>query len=205
MLSAATDFTYIATALWERAPLLPWLRRWSQYRYRTLAPQYDAYIARDEDYGAPLVAALDRLEGLPRRILDVSTGTGYAAEVAAARYPRASIVGCDVSMPMLARARRRLPELRVACGDSAQLPFPDDAFDLVMLLNAPPRLGELVRLVAPGGRLVVALSTGAVVPAWLRRRLVQRLRNGHFSYVTSGQAGHGFWMIATRHAVEGSG
>lgn len=205
MLAAATDLAYIATALWERSPLLPWLRRWAQYRYRRLAPQYDTYIARDEDYGAPLLAALDRLDGSPHRILDVSTGTGYAAEVASSRYPQARIAGCDVSMPMLAHARRRLPGLRVACGDSTELPFRDRAFDLVMLLNAPPRLGELARLVAPRGWLVLSFSTGAAVPAWLRLRLAQRLPKLQFPNVISGQAGHGFYMIATRNVAEVSG
>ena len=205
MLAAATDFAYMATAVWGRSPLLPWLRRWAQYRYRRLAPQYDTYIARDDDYGAPLLAALDRLDGSPRRILDVSTGTGYAAEVAASRYPRADIAGCDVSMPMIARARRRMPQLLVACCDSTQLPFRDGAFDLVTLLNAPPRLGELARLVAPRGWLVLGFSTGAAVPAWLRLQLVQRLRKLHFPNVVWGQAGHGFFLIATRDAAGVSG
>lgn len=205
MLAAATDFAYMATALWGRSPLLPWLRRWAQYRYRRLAPQYDTYIARDDDYGAPLLAALDRLDGTPQRILDVSTGTGYAAEVAASRYPRADIAGCDASMPMLARARRRLPMLRAVCCDSSQLPFCDGAFDLVMLLNAPPRLGELARLVAPRGRLVLGFSTGAAVPAWLRRRLAERLRKRHFSNVIAGQTGPGCYLIAARDVAGGSG
>jgi methylase of polypeptide subunit release factors len=53
------------------------------------------------------VAALDRLEASPGRILDIGTGTGAAALELADRYPDAEVVGIDVSVKMVAQAGAR--------------------------------------------------------------------------------------------------
>jgi SAM-dependent methyltransferase len=59
------------------------------------------------EYLEPLVAALDRLEASPGRILDIGTGTGAAALELADRYPDAEVVGINVSVKMVAQAGAR--------------------------------------------------------------------------------------------------
>ncbi|MDQ5872882.1 MAG: bifunctional demethylmenaquinone methyltransferase/2-methoxy-6-polyprenyl-1,4-benzoquinol methylase UbiE [Acidobacteriota bacterium] len=107
------------------------------------------------------------LHGLPRpaRVLDLCCGTGdmcfFAAEMGAA-----PVVGADFTLPMLAVARRRAasgprrPDFVGA--DALRLPFADGIFDAITvgygLRNvAEPRaaLGEMRRVLAPGGRAVV--------------------------------------------------
>ena len=105
-------------------------------------------------------------------ILDVGCGTG--------RFPEAvlsdgrfdgQIWGLDVSIGMLRRARDRLAEHGDRCTlirqDADVLPFPDGTFDAVICLETlefTPRpehtLGELMRVLRPGGVLLVTNRIG---------------------------------------------
>lgn len=100
-----------------------------------------------------------------RRILDAGCGSGALS--AALRDRDAIVSGIDASPGMLEQARRRLgadADLRVA--DLADpLPFPDEAFDDVVaslvlhyLRDWEPTLGELRRVLRPGGRLIVSVD-----------------------------------------------
>jgi SAM-dependent methyltransferase len=69
----------------------------------SVAVGWDERVRSDSpEYLEPLVAALDRLEASPGRILDIGTGTGAAALELADRYPDAEVVGIDISAEMLA-------------------------------------------------------------------------------------------------------
>lgn len=100
-----------------------------------------------------------------RRVLDVGCGDGTYLLAAAERGARA--VGVDHSERMLraarSRARRRSASVELARGDAAALPFPTGAFDVVFAVTVLtfsarplPALRELSRVLAPGGRLVLA-------------------------------------------------
>jgi SAM-dependent methyltransferase len=106
----------------------------------------------------PLLAAGS--VGVGTRVLDVATGPGWVAAHAAARG--ASVVGVDVAEAMIARARSAYPELEFRWADAHELPFADASFDAVvgnlaiMHLSRPERAtAELVRVLCPGGRLVL--------------------------------------------------
>lgn len=197
----ATDLAYVLTAIWESFPPRSVIRWWAQRRYRSLAPRYYRNIARHAVYGAPLDAALRRVAFLPKRILDVSTGTGFAASRAREVFPAAMLVGCDLSPEMLRQAQARsAPAALVRC-DSAQMPFVPGAFDLVIVQNAPPVVREVVRVVAPGGAVVLGFSSGAGLPGWAIGRMAQKLRALGCAEVVWGQAGDGLYVIAQK-AVE---
>ena len=100
------------------------------------------------------------------RVLDVATGTGMVAVALVRRYG-CSVVGLDQSPEMLAGARAKLegaPELaariELVRGEAESLPFADGEFDhltftylLRYVEDAGATLGELARVVKPGGRL----------------------------------------------------
>lgn len=98
------------------------------------------------------------------RVLDVATGTGWAARRAAERG--AEVVGIDLG-PGLVDTARRLAEARglridFRVGDAEKLPFPDASFDGVistcgvMFASDPDAAaGELARVCRPGGRLAI--------------------------------------------------
>jgi ubiquinone/menaquinone biosynthesis C-methylase UbiE len=108
-----------------------------------------------------------------QRVLDIATGTGAAAEAAAAVVgPSGRIVAADISRPMLEKARERLgglPNVSLAVADAQALTFPDGSFDAVlcqmslMLFADPARgLSEFRRVLREGGRAAVSVNT---VPA----------------------------------------
>ena len=144
-----------------------------------LAPSWEG--RRGPEALAPLEAALDRLPGPPRRVLDLGTGTGKAARTVAERFSDSQVFAVDLSAAMIEEARRLLPaelgeRVRFMVADSAVLPFVNGEFDLVVLLNMIPFFDELARVTAPGGHVLFAFSSGAdtpiyVPPETLRKRL----------------------------------
>lgn len=95
------------------------------------------------------------------RALELGCGTGeFLRRVA---HSGAEIRGIDLSQHLLARARVRaaaFPDVSLVCGNAEQLPYPDASFDAVYgssvlhHLDLPRALGEVFRVLRPGGRLV---------------------------------------------------
>jgi ubiquinone/menaquinone biosynthesis C-methylase UbiE len=103
--------------------------------------------------------------------------------VAVAEKTSARIVGVDLSMPMIRQARQGLNDGRVRAqlvrANALSLPFPDGSFegvvtsfvvDLLPAEQIPVALGEASRVLAPGGRIVVAtmhVSNPLIRQAWM--------------------------------------
>lgn len=99
------------------------------------------------------------------RVLDVACGTGVLAREAAGRVGRSgSVAGLDAGAGMLAVAESIDPAIEWRQGMAEALPFADDSFDVVVsqfgLMFFGDRqlaLQEMQRVLAPGGRLAVAV------------------------------------------------
>jgi ubiquinone/menaquinone biosynthesis C-methylase UbiE len=105
-----------------------------------------------------------------QRVLDIATGTGIAAEAAAAAVGSSgSVVATDISPAMVERARERLGAARnlaFAVEDGQGLTFPAGSFDAVlcnmglMYFPDPARgLAEFHRVLRHGGRAAVSVNT----------------------------------------------
>jgi ubiquinone/menaquinone biosynthesis C-methylase UbiE len=122
-----------------------------------------------------------------RRVLDVGCGTGL---VAAALAERARVTGVDPEPEMLAVARGRVPpEVELRQAPAEELPFEDASFDaavlrlVVHLVDRSRAFPELRRVLAPGGRLVVATFDPAHFAGfWLNRLLpsLERIDRARF-------------------------
>lgn len=95
------------------------------------------------------------------RLLDLATGTGTVARLAAARG--AAVVGVDASPQMLEIGLRLAPELDLRVADACALPFPDGVCDVVTcglavthFVDLETALAEVLRVLRPGGRFVAS-------------------------------------------------
>lgn len=94
------------------------------------------------------------------RLLDAGCGAGLLTLLASLRG--AEVTAFDASAGLLAIARQRLPAADVRQGDLETLPFADASFDAVTAVNSlfyaadmATAMRQLVRVVRPGGRVVV--------------------------------------------------
>jgi demethylmenaquinone methyltransferase/2-methoxy-6-polyprenyl-1,4-benzoquinol methylase len=93
-------------------------------------------------------------------ILDLAAGTG-ASSVAFLK-PGVRVVAADFSVGMLEEGKKRHPEIEFVFADATQLPFQAAEFDTVTISfglrnveNTELALSEMLRVLKPGGKLVV--------------------------------------------------
>ncbi|MFT4152214.1 bifunctional demethylmenaquinone methyltransferase/2-methoxy-6-polyprenyl-1,4-benzoquinol methylase UbiE [Parafilimonas sp.] len=104
----------------------------------------------------------------PQYILDIATGTGDMAIRAHKTLHPEHITGIDISSQMLAEGRKKIEKLGLSSkislqkGDSENLPFSANRFDVVMAAfgvrnfeNLEKGLTEMYRVLKDGGRLCI--------------------------------------------------
>lgn len=104
----------------------------------------------------------------PRNILDVATGTGDMAILLTRYLAAARVTGIDISKGMLEIGQQKIGKLglqdriSLQTGDSEALQFPDGHFDAVTVAfgvrnfeNLEKGLREMLRVLTPGGKLVI--------------------------------------------------
>jgi ubiquinone/menaquinone biosynthesis C-methylase UbiE len=128
------------------------------------------------------------------RVLEVAIGTGRSLPY----YPAdVTVTGIELSPAMLAIARQRAASLgrdvTLREADAEHLPFDDASFDTVTcalaLCTIPSpaaAVGEMRRVLAPGGRLLLLDHVGSTWPPlyaaqWLVERITIRTAGEHFT------------------------
>jgi len=150
--------------------------------YDRWAPVYDLVFGPVFRRGRR--AAIGAAERAGRSILEVGVGTGLSL----AGYSKDKrVTGVDISGPMLRKARARAARLRLghvqglAVMDAERLAFPDACFDVVVaqyVVTAVPNperaLDEFVRVLRPGGEVVITSRVGADagLRGWLEKWLM---------------------------------
>lgn len=107
-----------------------------------------------------------------KRVLDAGCGTAYGTAMLAAAGAT-EVVGVDLAEAVLESVRPEMPEnATLRSGDLTALELEDDGFDLVVCFEVIehfeqplPVLDQLVRVLAPGGTLLVSSPNRGVYPA----------------------------------------
>ncbi len=133
-----------------------------------------------------------------RSVLDAGCGTAYGSRLLAAGGAR-EVVGVDIASSVLEAVAPGMPQsVRLQSGDLSRLDLEDDRFELVVCFEVIEHvedpgtvLDELVRVLAPGGVLLVSSPNRGVyppgnphhlhefVPSELEAELSARLANVH--------------------------
>lgn len=149
----------------------------------------------------PLAAAVLHV-GAPERILQIECGEGEGALFLSREFPSARVRGVDSSKEAVRRAAARIgldPEGRIAFkhGGPRSLPFPDEYFDLLAVVDALPAAKEAARVLRPGGFLALAATRSREVPPGFRGKLLlRRLARLGFGTIWSEAAGDGSFLVA---------
>lgn len=132
----------------------------------------------------PAVALAQFSVASGRRVLELGPAGGYLTPSAAeAVGPAGLLVALDIQRPLLRRLQARLAAKSppLVQGNALALPFRDAAFDVVILAGVlgelPDRLkalGEIRRVLVPGGTLAVA-EEFLLDPDYMRLPAVLRL------------------------------
>jgi ubiquinone/menaquinone biosynthesis C-methylase UbiE len=157
------------------------------------APSYDKQIAFFEkiQFGGGREWLGQRAHG---RVLEVAIGTGRNLP----NYPPGAIVtGIELSPAMLSIARQRAAglgrDIHLHEGDAEHLPFGEASFDTVVcalslctIPNPAAAIGEMKRVLVPGGRLLLLDHIGSTWPPvyaaqWLLERITIRAAGEHFT------------------------
>lgn len=104
----------------------------------------------------------------PRSVLEVACGSGITTAALRAGLPAdVPLIATDLNAPMLDYARAQMRDAQGCLwrtADAAALPFADDSFDVLVcqfgLMFVPDKaaaLREAARVVAPGGRVLLAV------------------------------------------------
>ena len=149
--------------------------------------------------------------------LDIGGGTGQIAQFLQAGSE--GVVVGDVSLPML-RLVSKKPGLDALLGESEGLPFADNTFERIIMVDALHHVTsqqrtarELFRVLRPGGRLVIEepdirrfavklIALGEKVllmrSHFLKQEHMQALFDGLPARVRSQSAGHMVWVIVEK-------
>lgn len=120
----------------------------------------------DVSWRKKAIAQLKELK--PKIVLDVATGTADVALMTWKALKPEKIIGIDISDGMLALGRKKIEKqnlqnvIELFNGDSETINYPDNSFDAVTVAfgvrnfqNLEKGLREMLRVLKPGGKLVV--------------------------------------------------
>src|SRR5262245_64898185 len=135
---------------------MPPFKRLELEGWQEQAATYDGQVGQlTREADKHLIDTVELRPGM--RLLDICSGPGYGAGLAAERGAKAC--GIDFAPAMVEQAKRRFPNVEFRSGDAEALDFPDASFDAaicpfgLMHLNDPDRaIAEAFRVLKPGAR-----------------------------------------------------
>lgn len=170
---------------------------WDFSRREKVRELFDGMAAEWSSRAAPereasILDALDRGGLAGDRVIELGSGTGLGTGHLIERFD--DVVALDLSMAMLHHQPDLAPKVQA---DASVLPFPDDAADLLVLVNMLLFPAEVDRVLRPGGGLLWINTLGHETPIHLSPEAVVDALPGSWT-ATAGRAGSGLWASVQR-------
>jgi len=166
-------------------------------RFYLTSEVYLGFLRRhDEGYLRPYVDLVSAFADPGELILELGCGNGLSSMMLARKGYR--VVGTDLSPFFLAESSRWIgPDLSYIACDALELPFKDESFDLVCsneliehLPDVKMGLDEMMRVVKPGGRIVI-VGPNLCSPILPLMDLIKKALGRHDEIVWAGSIGEG--------------
>ena len=114
-----------------------------------------------------------------QELLDVGCGTGPMIELLLKEFPDKEYTGVDLTPRMIEVAQeKKLAHTKFLIGDSENLPFEEDSFDVIVCTNSfhhypKPQafMNEAARVLKAGGKLVLRDYTSNAFFVWLMNHI----------------------------------
>jgi len=170
------------------------------------------YDEKMVDSGQDLHKAMDhglrRIFNKPQKILDLCTGTGFASFKVAKVFPLSSIDAIDQITEMLDIARKKarkrgIQNINFKVANAAKLNYKDNEFDFIVTSNAPIYLSEAVRVLRPGGLLLVVYSFGGDVFLHLKAEVNQYFNKNGLELLKMKRVGNGAYALGQKFNKQG--
>jgi malonyl-CoA O-methyltransferase len=153
------------------------------------AKTYDHLTQVQREVAQQLVERAARaMPAAPQTILDLGCGTGHVVARAQGIWPQAEIIALDAAPAMLARLRKKFPDVKALCCDARHLDG-IGRYDLILSnmvlhwLENPRRvLTHWRRFLNPGGRLLVALPIAGSLGEWRELTREAQLPDGLWTF-----------------------
>ncbi len=173
--------------------------RWSNQNRDTVAARFNELSAgwtaerMGGDRYEPLADALDRGNVAGTRVLELGSGTGLGTAILGRSFD--NVVAMDIAIDMLRHAPAdNAPRVNA---DASRLPLPNDAFDVVVMVNMMLFPNEVDRVLGPGGTVVWMNTSGENTPIHLPADDVDDALPGEWVGVAS-RSGAGTWAVLRR-------
>ncbi len=101
-----------------------------RHSFSKAATRYEKAASLQKEIGLELLDEI-KSQNLPKRILDVGTGTGWLAEKISQEFPQSRIIGVDFADGMIECARKK-NSFGLVGADCLHLPFKAGLFDLIV-------------------------------------------------------------------------
>ncbi len=89
-------------------------------------------------------------------ILDLGCGEGfYSAKLQTKLKDRINLYGIDISKAAIQKAAKKNPDIQFCIGSNFKLPYLNESLDLIFSIFAPFDVQELLRVLKPGGKIIV--------------------------------------------------
>lgn len=146
-------------------------------------------------------------------ILEVGVGQGVVLKHIYERGRNIqSLTGLDLSDRLIEMARKNVPSAHIVKGDAEEMPFPNESFDIVVmidvfqyLLNVDKALSEVRRVLRKGGSFIVTVPNRdwVLFKRYIKnRKNIQPIEDRFFNFneMAGLLSSHGFSIVSYRGA-----
>jgi len=155
------------------------------------------------NYQVAFLDGLSYVRNVPDKVLDICTGTGLAALLVATKFKDAKIEAMDLSSKMIEISKKKAKEANYyniifKIGNATKLDYMENEFDMVVTTNAPIYLAEAVRVLKPGGEILVAYSFGGEVFNNTKEDIIQLLKNNRLELEVFKSSDKGVFILGRK-------